>query len=119
MARRLAHKQLEAEQAKERSVRAATGFVFALTYTIDALRYGPIYFETLLAAVEHRDKMIRDNECEIPMDYYDREAHLLKMAIKIEAFDRGAWEFVGGSLREVVYGVDFADGTREKVRHRP
>lgn len=112
MARRGWRERKQAEQAKERAERAASGDVFALSWSIDGFRYGPLYFRTLAETTERRDQMVREHECSIPMDYYTSAARVVMLRAEVEVFEQGTWHGVEGSLREVVYGVDYADGKR-------
>lgn len=103
-------KQRRAEQEAARRARAlAAGETYALSWSTD-YSYGPQYFKTLQEAEEMRDRMIDEYGFKIPIDYYDRQATLTMLHIRIEHYDAGSFREVPDTARECPWRVDYHDG---------
>lgn len=107
--RKTAAERREEERASERARWAADGYLFAVTWSIDGLAFGPQYLRSLDEALKKRDELIAQNEQPIPPDFYDRQAHLVKMTVRVEGHRDGAWRQIAGSERQCVSGVRYAD----------
>lgn len=108
--------RIAADRAARWQREATAGFRFATTFTIGARNYDDRFFRTLAEAEVRRDELLAENACEFPRDYYERQAHAVFMWARVSRFDGLRWCLVDASERQVLYGVDFADGTGEKVR---
>lgn len=104
------HAQRDAERRAADRMRAEqAGDHFSVVWTIDALTYGPKYHRTRAAAEQERDAIIAQYEQPIPMEYYDRQASLQRVAAWLRVFRNGAWADLEDSRRECTGKVTFHD----------
>ncbi len=85
------------------------GYRYRVLWSVGGLGHGPLYDRTLEDASARQDRLIKENEKEIPLDYYSRQARVIMLTVSIEEYMDGRWVGIKGAEKECVWDVKFAD----------
>ena len=105
---RVAQEQARALQLQAQ--KAALGFKFGVFWRVDEVQHGPgEQYRTFEDALAERDRIFRENDKPIPMEYYDRQARLIRFSVCVRRFVQRTWEALPDTSKSGVWDIRYVD----------
>lgn len=110
----MAKRKSQAERARETNEKVvlrqvSDGLVFGTFWSVDGFQHGPSQFATMEEAIARRDRIMTEHNKPIPLEYYERQARIVRLEVWVSRFVDGNWLQVEGSIERGVWRVEFVD----------